>query len=121
MSGPTAMSQPEPGAELLVHNVYFALHDGSPEARARLLAAIRKYLPGHPGVLFFACGTLADELRRDVNDRDFDVALHVVFRDRAAHDHYQGTPEHLAFIAENKHNWRRVRVFDSVVSQVPTG
>ena len=110
------MSQPDPGARLLAHNVYFSLHDGSPEARARLLAAIRKYLPGHPGVLFFACGTLAEELRRDVNDRDFDVALHIVFRDQASHDHYQGTAQHREFIAENRHNWRQVRVFDSVVS-----
>jgi hypothetical protein len=112
------MSEPEAGAALLAHNVYFSLHDASPEARARLLAAVRQYLSGHPGVLFFACGTLAGELRRDVNDRDFDVALHIVFRDRAAHDHYQGTPEHLQFIAENRHNWRRVRVFDSGVERV---
>jgi hypothetical protein len=99
---------------LLVHNVYFALHDRSPQAKAELLAACRKYLPGHPGIVFFACGTIAEELRREVNDLDFDVALHIVFRDQPAHDHYQGTEAHLQFIAENRANWKKVRVFDSV-------
>src|SRR5260370_25880882 len=73
---------------MLVHNVYFALKDSSNPAKQKLLAACKKYLTGHPGTLFFACGGLAQELRRQVNDRDFDVALHVVFKDQAAHDQY---------------------------------
>jgi len=100
---------------LLAHNVFFALHDRSEHARARLLEACRKYLAPHDGIVFFACGVLADELRRDVNDRAFDVALHIVFTDQGAHDRYQETPAHLQFIAENKANWKGVRVFDSVV------
>ena len=58
------------------------------------------------GALFFAAGTLADEFQRPVNDRAFDVALHVVFTDRAAHDAYQQAPRHLKFIEENKPNWK---------------
>jgi hypothetical protein len=99
---------------MLVHNVFFSLKDNSNAARDRLLAACRKYLTGHPGASFFACGGLAQELRREVNDRDFDVALHVVFQDQAFHDKYQADPRHLQFIAENKENWKKVRVFDSV-------
>jgi hypothetical protein len=106
--------------QLLVHNVYFALIDSSPHARQRLVDACRKYLPNHPGIVFFACGVLADELNREVNDRDFDVGLHIIFKDQAAHDHYQNTEAHLSFIAENKSTWRRVRVFDSVAGQTPT-
>jgi hypothetical protein len=102
---------------LLAHNVYFALHDRSPAARERLLEACRKYLAPHPGVVFFACGVLAEELNREVNDRAFDVGLHIVFADQAAHDHYQETPAHLQFIAENKSNWKSVRVFDSVIAR----
>ena len=101
----------------LAHNVFFALHDRSEPARNRLLEACRKYLAPHPGIVFFACGILADALRREVNDLSFDVALHIVFTDQAAHDHYQETPAHLQFIAENKDNWKGVRVFDSVVAQ----
>ena len=52
-------------------------------------------------------GVLADELRRDVNDLDFDVGLHVVFADQAAHDAYQVTPEHLRFIDENNKYGRK--------------
>jgi hypothetical protein len=108
---------------MVAHNVYFALHDGSEAARERLVRACRTYLPGHDGVVFFACGTLADALRRDVNDRDFDVGLHMVFRDQSAHDAYQESEAHRRFIAENRDGWRRVRVFDSLVrvGAVPPG
>lgn len=105
---------------LLVHNVYFRLADRSPEARDRLVAACRKHLPGHDGILFFACGVLAEELAREVNVRDFDVGLHIVFRDQAAHDAYQDAPSHHTFVNENKATWAHVRVFDSVAAQTPT-
>jgi hypothetical protein len=104
---------------MLVHNVYFALKDNSNAAKEKLLAACKKYLTGHPGTVFFACGGLAQELRREVNDRDFDVALHVIFKDQAAHDRYQVDQRHVQFIAENKENWKKVRVFDSIVEQSP--
>lgn len=100
---------------MLAHNVYFTLTDDSPEAIDRLVAACHKYLKDHPGVEFFAAGTLVKELTRDVNDRDFHVALHVVFTDKAAHDAYQTVDDHLTFIAEQKGNWKQVRVFDSYV------
>src|SRR5438105_4379311 len=99
---------------MLVHNVYFTLKDNSEPARQKLLAACRKYLTPHPGIVFFGCGTLAAELKRPVNDRDFDVALHVVFASQAEHDQYQVADLHLKFIEENKPNWQKVRVFDSV-------
>jgi hypothetical protein len=105
---------------LLVHNVYFLLNDRSAAAKNKLVAACRRYLPGHPGVVFFGCGVLAEELNREVNDRDFDVALHVIFKDQAAHDHYQETAAHHQFIDENRVNWKKVRVFDSVAGQSPT-
>jgi hypothetical protein len=99
-------------APLLVHNVYFSLNDPSPANVQKLVASCKKYLTDHPGTVFFAAGTLAD-LDRPVNDRDFDVALHVIFKDRASHDQYQTAPRHLQFIEENKADWKKVRVFDS--------
>jgi hypothetical protein len=105
---------------LLVHNVYFSLIDRSEAARQRLVQACRRHLAGHPGIVFFGCGELCAALARDVNDRDWDVGLHIVFKDRAAHDHYQETEAHLAFIAENRDNWARVRVFDTLAIQTPT-
>jgi Stress responsive A/B Barrel Domain len=100
---------------MIVHNVYFSLTDNSPAARGTLIAACKKYLADHPGVIYFSAGGLCQSLSRPVNDRDFDVALHVVFRSMADHDAYQQHPHHLQFIAEGKPNWKKVRVFDSEV------
>jgi hypothetical protein len=100
---------------MLAHNVFFTLKDKSPAAVDRLVAACRKHLRGHPGTEFFACGKLEPELARSVNDRDFDVALHIVFKDRASHDAYQDAERHHRFAAEEKESWAKVRVFDSVV------
>ena len=99
---------------MLAHMVYFSLHDASPAARERLVEACKKHLTGHPGTVFFGVGTLAD-YSREVNDRDFDVALQTVFKDRAAHDAYQVAPRHKQFIEENRANWKKVRVFDAEV------
>jgi hypothetical protein len=100
---------------MLSHSVFFSLHDASPAAVDRLVAACKTYLSGHAGTCFFSVGRLAKECQRPVNDRDFDVALHVVFTDLAVHDAYQQAPRHLKFIEENKANWKQVRVFDAHV------
>ena len=100
---------------MLAHNVYFTLSDASESAKRSLVDACKKYLTDHPGTVFFACGTLATEFDRPVNDRGFDVALHIVFESKADHDAYQEAPRHDQFIAENKANWKTVRVFDSIV------
>ncbi len=104
---------------MLAHNVYFSLKDASDAAKQKLVSACKKYLSTHAGTLFFACGTLATELKREVNDRDFDVGLHIIFQDQAAHDAYQIAPLHEKFIEENKANWKKVRVFDSLVEKAP--
>lgn len=99
----------------LAHNVYFKLRDNSPAAIQSLLGACKKYLTVQKGIVFFACGTLEPELAREVNVRDFDVGLHLVFADRASHDAYQDDPMHVQFVKENKANWTNVRVFDTLV------
>jgi len=101
--------------KMLAHDVYFSLKDNSPQTKEKLVAACTKYLSDHPGTVWFAAGPLAEELQRDVNDRDFDVALHLVFKNKAAHDQYAKAEKHLKFIEENKENWKKVRVFDSYV------
>jgi hypothetical protein len=102
-------------ASVLAHDVYFELKDDSPATRAALVAACRKYLTGHDGTVSFAAGTVAEELDRPVNDRAWDVALHIYFKDKASHDLYQEAPRHKQFIAEQQGNWKTVRVFDSWV------
>jgi hypothetical protein len=110
-----AAAAERPASPVLAHDVYFTLKDPSPAARQALVAACRKYLAGHEGAVFFAAGTRADEMSRDVNDQAYDVSLHVYFRDKAAHDLYQEHARHKQFIAESQANWKAVRVFDSWV------
>ena len=103
------------GEPMLAHNVYFTLKDNSDSAKEELVNACHKYLKDHPGVVFFAAGTLAEELDRPVNDMEFDVGLHVVFKNIDYQNKYQTAEAHLQFIEENKENWEQVRVFDSKV------
>lgn len=102
---------------MLSHDVYFSLKDPSAGAKKKLVEACKKYLSKHSGTVFFAAGTLVEDLKRPVNDLEFDVALHIIFKDRASHDKYQDAPLHQQFIDENKENWKKVRVFDSWVEQ----
>lgn len=102
---------------MLMHNVYFTLKNPSDSGRRKLLAACKQHLTGHPGTVLFACGTLAEDLNRPVNVRDFDVGLHVLFTDQAAHDQYQVSARHVKFVEENRADWEKVRVFDSEVEK----
>jgi quinol monooxygenase YgiN len=97
---------------MLVHNVYFSLKESNEANRRKLVEACDKYLSDHPGTVFYAAGTVS-ALDRSVNDRDWDVGLHVIFKDQASHDAYQDAPKHLKFIEESKDTWAKVRVFDT--------
>lgn len=100
---------------MLAHLVYFTLKDRSPAAIAALVAACREHLVDHPGEVAFSVGTRAD-YDRQVNDRDWDVMLSIVFDSHASHDSYQTAPRHERFIAENAPTWAKVRVFDADVT-----
>lgn len=102
------------GKSMFSHMVYFTLKDASQTACDELVAGCKQWLTEHPGTAFFAAGTLANTTR-EVNDRDYHVALNIIFKDRASHDAYQVAERHDKFIAEHKHNWQQVRVFDSDV------
>ena len=97
------------------HNVYFSCKDASPEATQSLIDDCTTYLSKQAGVLSFSCGVLESGLDRPVNDRDFDVSLHILFETRADHDAYQIDEQHDVFIERNKDNWANVRVFDTIV------
>ena len=102
-------------APRLAHNVFFKLKDPTPANVAALVAACHRDLNVQAGIVFFAAGPICKELDRPVNDRDWDVGLHLVFDSKASHDSYQDDPTHNVFIAEQKGNWSKVRVFDSYV------
>ncbi len=97
----------------LAHAVYFTLKDQSPKSRERFIASCEKYLTGHRGAVSFAIGTIADDVKEAASDREFDVALHVVFEDKAMLAEYLKSERHDKFVAENKASFAKVRVFDS--------
>jgi hypothetical protein len=99
----------------LVHDVYFTLNDDSQIARSKLVEDCYKYLSNHPGIVYFAAGELVESHQRDVNVRDWQVSLHIVFKSKDCHDQYQNASNHHKFIEENKANWKSVRVFDSFI------
>ena len=103
----------------LSHAVYFTLKNRTPEAAAKLVASCQEHLTGHPGMRAFAVGTCAD-YDRQVNDRDYDVALMLVFDSHASHDAYQTAERHERFVAENAASWAKVRVFDADLATLET-
>jgi hypothetical protein len=104
-----------PGGHLLSHDVFFTLKDHSADGRQKFVESCKKYLDGHPGSVAFSVGARAEDVREPVSDTDFDVAVHVLFRDKAAHDEYLQSERHKQFVHESKDSWSKVRVFDSYV------
>ena len=100
---------------MIAHNVYFTLHDNSAAAVRAMIEDCHRYLAHLPGIVFYAAGTCSDADRSSA-DREFDVALHVVFQDRAAFDAYMTAPKHVEFIEKYQANWKDVRALDSCVS-----
>ncbi|QDU28200.1 Stress responsive A/B Barrel Domain protein [Anatilimnocola aggregata] len=99
----------------LAHMVFFTLASDTPENQQKLIDGAEKYLSNHEGVVYFSVGALAKDLDREVNDKGFQVALHIVFVNKAAYEKYAPHPRHNKFIEENKALWSKVRVFDSYV------
>ena len=100
---------------MIAHSVYFTLNDSSPAAVRAMVEDSHHCLSPLPGIVFYAAGTCSD-VDRSASDTDYDVALHVVFEDRAALDAYMTAPKHIEFIEKHQSNWKNLRVFDSCVS-----
>lgn len=99
----------------LAHIVFFTLAEPSEANRAQLIEGCKKHLVNHDGVVHFSVGVNAPEYDRAVNDRDYDMALHLIFATAADQDVYQTHPRHQEFIKECKPLWKKVRVFDSTL------
>ena len=115
LMSPAQADAPKPGP-MIGHMVYFTLKERTPAAREAFAQSTRDLLGGLDGLAFFAVGTLPDQpFEPAVNDREFDIALQVVFLDKAAHSAYIKHPKHDEFVKVNKDKWAKVRVFDSVI------
>jgi hypothetical protein len=114
-ASPGADAREQKGSQI-AHMVYFTLKDNSPAACEKVVTACKKYLTKHPGEVYFSAGVIAKEIKSQVNDQEFDVGLHIVFEDMKAFEQYRDAPRHLEFIKEGQANWKKVRVFDSLVT-----
>lgn len=107
----------EPKGPKLAHMVFFTLKDRTKGAREAMAAHCHKYLSGHDGVLYFSVGTIAEDVVEPVSDRDFDIALHLVFDSKESELKYIDAPRHKEFVAGGRAMWSRVRVFDSYLTE----
>jgi hypothetical protein len=105
----------------LAHMVFFALKDRSTESREKFLASCDKYLSEHEGTVYYSAGIIAEDkdVEEPVSVKDFDVALHVVFENKAAKAKYLASERHKTFVDENRESFAGVRVFDSFLK--PSG
>src|SRR5947209_6629150 len=79
----------------LAHSVIFTLNDHSAKSREAFVGICEKFLSGHKGASSFSAGSIAEDVNEpNVSDREFDVAVHVVFEDRAALAAYLKSDRH---------------------------
>jgi len=100
----------------LAHMVFFTLKDRSPESVDAFVASCDKYLAGHPGTLHYSVGKMAKDVVEPVSDREFDVALHLIFENKDGNAKYQKSDRHVKFVEENLPKFAKVRVFDSYLA-----
>jgi quinol monooxygenase YgiN len=112
-------SSSTPAADtLLGHNLFFSLKEPTEENKAALIQACEEFLSQHPGLIFFAVGTRDEKLNGAFNDKNYDVALHMVFQNKQALSTYARTDAHQKFVAKCTPMLSGLRIFDSSVRQV---
>jgi hypothetical protein len=79
------------------HVVIFWTDPAKPDAADELIAGAEKYLRGIPGTLHYHIGRMVGS-HRPVVDQSYQVALNLVFADKAAQDAYQVHPLHVEFV-----------------------
>jgi hypothetical protein len=102
-----------PTQNIFVHHVYFWLaNPGNEKDKNDLLAGLQK-LSSVKTIKFFHIGVPATT-SREVIDVSYDVSWLLFFENKADQDSYQVDPDHLQFVADCKHLWKKVTVYDSL-------
>ena len=103
----------------VAHTVIFALKDATPAVVAKFVARCHKYLGEHEGTVSFEVGTRAEDIEEGPSVKDWEVALLLVFENKAALAKYIKAPRHVSFVEENRSVFGKVRVFDSYLTTKP--
>ena len=98
-----------------VHDVYFRLADRRPGTFEVFVSSLRKYLSPakHDGMVGFRLSYRAVEMKRRLNDRDFDILMHMVFETIEAYNNYRKSTPHDEWIDLYGSLSSDRRVFDS--------
>ncbi len=114
LSGCQQESPKHVGHDVLVHHVYFWLHEPtSPDARTQMEQALEE-LSTIETIRYAHLGVPAGTESRDVVDHSYTYSLMLFFDSKEDQDSYQVDPLHLKFVEENQHLWQKVIVYDSL-------
>jgi hypothetical protein len=83
------------------HMFFFQLYDTSTDLVDRFISLCERYLSGYPGQEHFSVGVRALEINRDVSGTNFEVSVHMIFKDIAAYNVYSNHEDHEKFITES--------------------
>lgn len=99
----------------LAHTVFFWLKEGtSEEDRLAFEKGLEKL--GQISLIHsFHWGPPADARKRDVIDDSYDYALNSLFMSLEDEEAYQQDPDHDVFIANHKHIWETVKVYNNLL------
>jgi hypothetical protein len=79
------------------HIVIFWTNPADPRAADELIAGANKHLKDIPGILKFHVGKMSPS-PRPVVDQSYQVALNLIFPNKAAEQAYQVHPQHIEFV-----------------------
>lgn len=92
--------------------VIFWTDPDQPGAADALIEGLHHYLRDLPGILHFHVGRMVPS-HRPVVDQSYQVALNLVFPDKATQDAYQDHPRHVEFVEKVfKRVCRKAVVYD---------
>jgi Stress responsive A/B Barrel Domain len=98
---------------VFVHHVFFWLVNPQSEADKKSLMAGLEKLSKVEEIKFSQIG-LPAATNRDVIENTYSISWLLFFDTPEAQDIYQTHPVHLQFVAECKHLWEKVVVYDTV-------
>ncbi len=104
------------GQPTLVHHVFFWLNNAGSQADRDALIAGLWTLKAIPVIRNLQVGVPAPTEQRDVVDASYDVSELMYFDNAADQKIYQDHPIHQAFVAKCQHLWKRVVVYDMLVT-----
>jgi len=98
------------------HMVYFKMADRLPKTRARFIEYCQEHLSGYAGQTYFSVGPRDVEMRRDVNARDFDVTMNMIFKSKKFYEEYANADRHKEFIFKTAGMSTARKVYDSFIN-----